>query len=115
MNVFKKCLRKEFGKKGYEKYVKLFSEEIGDKKNVRLNIEDKKIYKDTDVQFELTDDGYYLFDSCVNKYRFEDGKVRIKETDLSQKGQGFGFLPFNKEGEVKNYHFGMETTSYEHI
>ena len=46
MNVFKKCLRKEFGKKGYEKYVKLFSEEIGDKKNVRLNIEDKKIYKD---------------------------------------------------------------------
>ena len=43
MNVFKKCLRKEFGKKGYEKYVKLFSEEIGDKKNVRLNIEDKKI------------------------------------------------------------------------
>ena len=48
MNVFKKCLRKEFGKKGYEKYVKLFSEEIGDKKNVRLNIEDKKIYKDMD-------------------------------------------------------------------
>ena len=46
MNVFKKCLRKEFGKKGYEKYVKLFSEEIGDKKNIRLNIEDKKIYKD---------------------------------------------------------------------
>ena len=46
MNVFKKCLRKEFGKKGYEKYVKHFSEEIGDKKNVRLNIEDKKIYKD---------------------------------------------------------------------
>ena len=39
MNVFKKCLRKEFGKKGYEKYVKLFSEESGDKKNVRLNIE----------------------------------------------------------------------------
>ena len=36
MNVFKKCLRKEFGKKGYVKYVKLFSEEIGDKKNVRL-------------------------------------------------------------------------------
>ena len=46
MNVFKKCLRKEFGKKRYEKYVKLFSEEIGDKKNIRLNIEDKKIYKD---------------------------------------------------------------------
>ena len=28
MNVFKKCLRKEFGKKGYEHYVDLFNEEV---------------------------------------------------------------------------------------
>lgn len=46
MNVFKKCLRKEFGKKGYERYVRLFTEEIGDNRNIKSNIEDKKIYKD---------------------------------------------------------------------
>lgn len=46
MNVFKKCLRKEFGKKGYERYVRLFTEEIGEDKNIKSNIEDKKIYKD---------------------------------------------------------------------
>lgn len=46
MNVFKKCLRKEFGKKGYERYVRLFTEELGNDRNIRSNIEDKKIYKD---------------------------------------------------------------------
>lgn len=46
MNVFKKCLRKEFGKKGYERYVKLFNEELKNHENIKVDIENKKIYKD---------------------------------------------------------------------
>ena len=46
MNVFKKCLRKEFGKKGYEHYVDLFNEEVKNYANIKNDIESKKIYKD---------------------------------------------------------------------
>lgn len=46
MNVFKKCLRKEFGKKGYERYVELFNEELKNYDNIKIDIENKKIYKD---------------------------------------------------------------------
>ena len=35
MNVFKKCLRKEFGKKGYEHYVDLFNEEVKNYANIK--------------------------------------------------------------------------------
>ena len=63
----------------------------------------KIVYANTDVQFESTPDGYYLFDSCVNKYRLEDGKVKIKEKDNTKTGQGYGFVPFGED----NYHFGM--------
>ena len=35
MNVFKKCLRKEFGKKGYERYVKLFTEYLVENRNIK--------------------------------------------------------------------------------
>lgn len=63
----------------------------------------KIVYANTDVQFERTPDGYYLFDSCVNKYRLEDGKVKIKEKDNTKTGQGYGFVPFGED----NYHFGM--------
>lgn len=64
----------------------------------------KQIYKDTDVQFQLTDDGYYLFDSCINKYRLTNGKVKVVETDLSKTGQGYGYIPFGED----DYHFGMD-------
>ena len=46
MNVFKKCLRKECGKKGYEHYVDLFNEEVKNYANIKNDIESKKIYKD---------------------------------------------------------------------
>lgn len=46
MNVFKKCLRKEFGKKGYERYVRLFNEELKNHDDIKVDIENKKIYKD---------------------------------------------------------------------
>lgn len=46
MNLFKRCLRREFGKKGYERYVQLFTEEVKDCRNIKSNIEDKKIYKE---------------------------------------------------------------------
>ena len=42
MNVFKKCLRKEFGKKGYEHYVDLFNEEVKNYANIK---NDRMLFK----------------------------------------------------------------------
>lgn len=46
MNVFKKCLRKEFGKNKYLYYVRICEEEIAQKNDKPSRLEDKEIFKD---------------------------------------------------------------------
>lgn len=45
-NVFQKCLRREFGEKGYLRYVTMCREEIAGQDPARLNYENKAIYQD---------------------------------------------------------------------
>lgn len=46
MNVFKKCLREEFGKNRYLHYVRICEEEMEQKEEKPSKLEDKEIYKD---------------------------------------------------------------------
>ena len=46
MNVFKKCLREEFGKNRYRHYVRICEEEMEQKIEKPTRLEDKEIFKD---------------------------------------------------------------------
>lgn len=46
MNVFRKCLRKQFGKRKYLTYVQMCEEEILKCTSPKVKIEDKKIFED---------------------------------------------------------------------
>lgn len=46
MNVFRKCLRKQFGKSKYMSYVQMCEEEVLKSSSTKIKIEDKKIFQD---------------------------------------------------------------------
>lgn len=46
MNVFRKCLRSQFGKSKYLSYVQMCEEEVLKGNSLKVKIEDKKIFQD---------------------------------------------------------------------
>lgn len=72
------------------------------------NTSNKTVYTNIQVPFTNTADGYYIFDSCKNKYKIQNGRMNIIESDDSKTGQGYGYVPFDcDENGKENYHFGM--------
>lgn len=58
MNVFKKCLRKQFGKSKYMSYVQMCEEEVLRNTYSKTKIEDKKIFKDMYEQLKEKNSEY---------------------------------------------------------
>ena len=46
MNVFKKCLKKQFGRRKYISYVRMFEEEVIKNAYTKTKFQDKKIFND---------------------------------------------------------------------
>ena len=46
MNIFRKCLKKQFGKSKYVMYVKMCEEEVEKSTISKTKLEDKKIFVD---------------------------------------------------------------------
>lgn len=58
MNVFRKCLRKQFGKNKYMSYVHMCEEEVLRNSSVKTKLEDKKIFQDMYEQLKTENSEY---------------------------------------------------------
>ena len=58
MNVFKRCLREQFGKSKYMSYVQMCEEEVLRNTYSKTKIEDKKIFKDMYEQLKEKNSEY---------------------------------------------------------
>jgi len=58
MNVFRRCLRKQFGKNKYMSYVQMCEEEVLKNGSVKLKTEEKKIFQDMYEQLKEKSNEY---------------------------------------------------------
>ena len=58
MNVFKRCLKKQFGKSKYTSYVQMCEEEVIRNAYSKTKIQDKKIFKDMYEQLKEENSEY---------------------------------------------------------
>ena len=58
MNIFRKCLKKQFGKSKYVMYVKMCEEEVEKSTISKTKLEDKKIFVDMYEQLKQENEEY---------------------------------------------------------
>lgn len=58
MNVFKKCLKKQFGRSKYTSYVRMFEEEVIKNAYTKTKFQDKKIFNDMYEQLKEENSEY---------------------------------------------------------